>query len=229
MQKKILLEITSRTSSFGHHHPYANDPGGRIGPYTENGRPDLRNFYLYVCPCTEDDFVIVVSNGVTDNFDAEYLGLSPREVSSKITTINSLLLPTVSQASLNDDDPSSLNDDLHSDHKKLNGINPSEALSNTLQEGIHKELPDSWDEMDPIPKSILKRQYMTTVLSQKIQAPPRETVREILDYCSETTKARRKYLKQYPNRMQPRDYKTYPGILDHATCFCIEVKRGPRT
>jgi len=173
---------------------------------------------LYICPCAEEDIVIIVSNGVTDNFDAEYLGLSPREVSSSIKT-NSLL-PSFR---LND-----VAGDSHIDKETLNGNNYIPDTS--IPDEIHTELPDTWDEMDPIAKSTLKRKYTINILTQLIQShtTPSDTVKVILDYCSETTKERRKYMKRYPNRIPPRDYKTYPGILDHATCLCFEVKRGMR-
>jgi len=56
------------------------DPGGRLGPYTEEGAPDLRNLQLYF----EDnlapgDFIFIVSDGVHDNLDPQTLGVPPSE------------------------------------------------------------------------------------------------------------------------------------------------------
>lgn len=58
----------------------ARDPGGRIGPYLDKGAPDLRNLGAYWYPCEKGDIVIVVTDGVYDNFDPQHLGKSPQEL-----------------------------------------------------------------------------------------------------------------------------------------------------
>jgi len=55
------------------------DPGGRIGPYNKKGDPDLRNLDLYWVGCHEGDIIIVVSDGVHDNLDPQFLGRDPSE------------------------------------------------------------------------------------------------------------------------------------------------------
>lgn len=57
-----------------------SDPGGRLGPYGEEGAPDLRNFDLYSATLDEGDLLIGVSDGVHDNLDPELLGITPREL-----------------------------------------------------------------------------------------------------------------------------------------------------
>eukprot|EP01102_Stenamoeba_stenopodia_P000975 TRINITY_DN10885_c0_g1_i1.p1 TRINITY_DN10885_c0_g1~~TRINITY_DN10885_c0_g1_i1.p1 ORF type:complete len:530 (+),score=88.89 TRINITY_DN10885_c0_g1_i1:281-1870(+) len=56
------------------------DPGGRIGLYVDNQRPDLRNIGFYVHECNEGDIVIGVSDGVHDNLDPQHHGLKPKAV-----------------------------------------------------------------------------------------------------------------------------------------------------
>ena len=56
------------------------DPGGRIGPYLDEGRPDLRNLTLYCYPCEDADIIALVSDGVHDNLDPHMLGKSPSEL-----------------------------------------------------------------------------------------------------------------------------------------------------
>jgi hypothetical protein len=56
------------------------DPGGRIGLYVENERPDLRNIAFYITECEEDDILFVVSDGVHDNFDAQFMGIKPKDL-----------------------------------------------------------------------------------------------------------------------------------------------------
>src|SRR5690554_4793031 len=45
--------------------------GGRLGPHTEVGEPDLRNLGLYCCPYAEGDLLLLVSDGIHDNFDPQ--------------------------------------------------------------------------------------------------------------------------------------------------------------
>lgn len=57
----------------------ASDPGGRLGPHLEpGGSPDLRNLLLSSVQCEPGDFVIMMTDGVYDNLDPYYLGVSPR-------------------------------------------------------------------------------------------------------------------------------------------------------
>jgi len=53
------------------------DCGGRLGPY-KNEDPDLRNLTPYYAYLKEGDYLIVVSDGVHDNFDPQELGISPK-------------------------------------------------------------------------------------------------------------------------------------------------------
>ncbi|GAM23843.1 hypothetical protein SAMD00019534_070180 [Acytostelium subglobosum LB1] len=58
----------------------AKDPGGRLGPYVDNGQPDLRNLCLHFLPCQENDIIILMSDGVHDNLDPQSIGVTPREL-----------------------------------------------------------------------------------------------------------------------------------------------------
>jgi len=55
----------------------AMDPGGRIGPYQPDGLPDLRNLSLSYTVCNRNDILVLCSDGVHDNLDAQYMGMSP--------------------------------------------------------------------------------------------------------------------------------------------------------
>jgi len=59
----------------------AKDPGGRIGPFLNEGTPDLRNLDLYFCFPEEGDVIFLCSDGVHDNFDPQQLGLPPSKFS----------------------------------------------------------------------------------------------------------------------------------------------------
>jgi hypothetical protein len=76
-----LKDLTSenRTESSS-----ASDCGGRLGPFLEENAPDLRNLNLYFQTCSENDMIIVVSDGVYDNLDPEQLGKRPCDVQPTI-------------------------------------------------------------------------------------------------------------------------------------------------
>ena len=66
------LSLTFRSDSLD-----AMDPGGRIGPYQPDGLPDLRNLALSYTVCNPDDILVLCSDGVHDNLDPQYIGLTP--------------------------------------------------------------------------------------------------------------------------------------------------------
>jgi hypothetical protein len=64
----------------------AKDPGGRLGPYSEKGEPDLRNLGLYLVPCHDDDVIMLVTDGIHDNLDPQHLGILPKELDLEYET-----------------------------------------------------------------------------------------------------------------------------------------------
>jgi len=56
------------------------DPGGRIGPHANGGGADLRNLSIFYTPCEEEDLILILSDGVHDNFDPQTLGKVPRAI-----------------------------------------------------------------------------------------------------------------------------------------------------
>jgi len=68
----------------------SRDPGGRLGPYEGHGWPDLRNLRLYFAPAEEDDIILVVSDGVHDNLDAQTLGKQPSDLNLNIKSWDEL-------------------------------------------------------------------------------------------------------------------------------------------
>jgi len=56
------------------------DPGGRLGPQTRNGGPDLRNLDVYSVPCQIGDIIILCTDGVHDNLDPQILGKNPASI-----------------------------------------------------------------------------------------------------------------------------------------------------
>ena len=86
-KKKIIEELTP--DSRGDNFMDASDCGGRIGPYI-NGGPDLRNLEVFMAPCAEGDLIFVCSDGVHDNFDPQFQGISPKDLGSDIESWNEI-------------------------------------------------------------------------------------------------------------------------------------------
>jgi hypothetical protein len=78
---KLFEDLTRGSRSFSKN---ASDPGGRIGPFTDDGEPDLRNMKTGHCVCRLDDIFLLMSDGVADNFDPERHGLMPKDCSSQL-------------------------------------------------------------------------------------------------------------------------------------------------
>jgi len=62
-------------------HGNSSDPGGRIGPYLEEGEPDLRNLKLYLVKCEEGDIFFMCSGGTLKNLDQGPLNFTPTDYS----------------------------------------------------------------------------------------------------------------------------------------------------
>lgn len=72
---KTVREVTNRLAP-----NELRDPGGRLGPYIYQGAPDLRDLAFSYAFCSEDEFVILCTDGVYDNFDPQLSGLLPKDV-----------------------------------------------------------------------------------------------------------------------------------------------------
>jgi hypothetical protein len=73
------MQITDITKGNRKNLTDAKDPGGRLGPWQENGGPDLRNLKVYYAECLPNDLLILVSDGIHDNFDPQHLGKQPKD------------------------------------------------------------------------------------------------------------------------------------------------------
>jgi hypothetical protein len=56
------------------------DCGGRLGPHLRGGLPDLRNLACYFWPCKEGDVLLLVTDGVHDNFNPQIMGKLPSDL-----------------------------------------------------------------------------------------------------------------------------------------------------
>ena len=78
MKTHRVKEITTGNDRFKDNR---DDPGGAIGAIDKSQiEPDLRNLRLFSHPCDDGDIIILVSDGIHDNFNPKYLGIAPKEL-----------------------------------------------------------------------------------------------------------------------------------------------------
>ncbi|KAH3766905.1 1-phosphatidylinositol 4,5-bisphosphate phosphodiesterase delta-4 [Pelomyxa schiedti] len=58
----------------------STDPGGRLGPYRDFLKPDMRNFRVTHAEVFTGDLLLLMSDGVHDNFEPSLLGIRPKDV-----------------------------------------------------------------------------------------------------------------------------------------------------
>jgi len=79
--------------------------------------------------------------------------------------------------------------------------------------------------------AINKLTIILTELAAERGVPIRELrltdiANKIINYCLKLTEKTRVYMEAHPNNLQPRDYKDYPGKVDHSTCLVTRVCRS---
>jgi len=70
------------------------------------------------------------------------------------------------------------------------------------------------------------RKRTTSVAEARVFKPipsPLETVQCLVNYCKETCKAASEWMSANPKSRLPKDYRLYPGKMDHTTCVCFVV------
>jgi serine/threonine protein phosphatase PrpC len=70
-----------------------SDDNGRLGPHLDNGMPDLHNLALYHTRCIDGDIIMLLSSGVHNNLDPEFLGKTPKQVGGTEDTWASVVDP----------------------------------------------------------------------------------------------------------------------------------------
>eukprot|EP01121_Diplochlamys_sp_Union-15-3_P007903 TRINITY_DN2050_c0_g2_i3.p1 TRINITY_DN2050_c0_g2~~TRINITY_DN2050_c0_g2_i3.p1 ORF type:complete len:621 (-),score=90.69 TRINITY_DN2050_c0_g2_i3:79-1941(-) len=163
---KITSEIT--IGNRGNLHD-ASDCGGRLGPYIDGKSPDLGNLGCYFWPCKKSDILLILSDGVHDNFDPKTLGYLPSDVTDTDCT--------------------------------------------------------DWKKLDYKTALRLKTDFSTRSITNFLEKVPSLTPKHIttslLEYSKDITKLSRKFLEENPDKPEPRDYKNYPGKMDHCTVVTV--------
>ena len=84
-----------------------------------------------------------------------------------------------------------------------------------------KSLPSS--ELDAIKGRFISRAMQRSIRDSSVHATPRRCVVSMLQYCLEATRPTREWMEAHPGKTLPRNYASFPGQLDHATCLSFRV------
>jgi len=82
-KKQKFMEVTQYSRP---NESDMSDPGGRLGPASKEGGPDLRNLGIYFAQVKAGDIVVLLSDGVYDNFDPEFLGYQPSDLNLEFSS-----------------------------------------------------------------------------------------------------------------------------------------------
>ncbi|KAH3759086.1 cyclophilin B [Pelomyxa schiedti] len=130
LETKEVSDITS-----GNRCVDLRDPGGRLGPYIGQGSPDLRNLQLYYHLCKPGDVVMLVTDGIYDNFDPVQLGNTPKDLGIPANDWPDIPRPDLEVAKTKF--LSHFINDLYSQHS----VSPSEMVNVAVEHAIATTTP----------------------------------------------------------------------------------------
>jgi hypothetical protein len=55
-----------------------------VGPYVDEGKPDLRNLAVHYFPCLPGDLLLFVTRGISANLHPHYVGKTPQDLKLKV-------------------------------------------------------------------------------------------------------------------------------------------------
>eukprot|EP01116_Phalansterium_solitarium_P012268 TRINITY_DN2840_c0_g1_i5.p1 TRINITY_DN2840_c0_g1~~TRINITY_DN2840_c0_g1_i5.p1 ORF type:complete len:427 (+),score=72.58 TRINITY_DN2840_c0_g1_i5:493-1773(+) len=171
----------------------ATDCGGRLGPYLREGEPDLRNVQVSYSVCQEDDLILIVTDGVHDNFDPQMLG-------KRVDTFGQEYVQYSSWDDLKDVD----------ERESLKEMFMIDQLISLIENADDSELD-------------LRKKVFAYDQDKQEHMLPTALVNRIVRHCLSITGAGREWMEQNPVAKLPSDYVKYPGKMDHATVAVLRV------
>jgi len=184
------------------------DPGGYLGCSNENQQPDLRNLSFHSVTCAKGDFILLVTDGVHDNFDPQFLGKNPSDLG----------------VDSEDDTWSTVKDRmLASKAKESFQISLLRSVIRTHAEDESSIEPTIADqgEGESVSMSLNKSHRHRRRHSKRLTV--KKIVSRLLSYVKRTTKSTRQWMEMNPTQKQPNDFVTFPGKMDHATVLAFEI------
>jgi len=143
---------------------------------------------------------MLCSYGVHDNLDPSSLGVDPEELSPSF-------------AGMNWDDACKANYQLAAEVKR-------QFSAKRLADLINGQGSLFQTEFGNIKTEDVPSKGKDLVLE--------EACRDITEYCLRVTKTSRDFMETNPRDKLPKDYKRYPGKMDHTTCVLVRARIGSR-
>jgi serine/threonine protein phosphatase PrpC len=179
-----------------------SDPGGRLGPTQKpEGLPDLRNLRLYSQVCKKNDLLLFCTDGVADNLDPRHLGFTPRDVH------------------LDHDTWSEKGDQAENDAQ-------TKFTEQNLRDNFI--LTSSSTHSSPVYSTTSPTLGTASGKGKPSSLPTKDILSKILQHCLSLTHKSREWMITNPNRRLPRDYKQFPGKMDHATAVLFKLQSTKR-
>ena len=178
----------------------ATDPGGRLGPYNGPGLPDTRNLTLFFERCHQDDVIVLCSDGVHDNLDPSSLGVDAEQLDAAF-------------AGLSWDDACKQDYDLAARVKRDFS---AQRLADIINgKGACFQSDFGFDA---------SRAAAAVEDGSTDTMPALENIcKDVTDYCLRVTTSSRHFMETTKEKL-PKDYKRYPGKMDHTTCVAIRIR-----
>lgn len=211
-----------------------------MGPYLDNGLPDLRNLKLYYAECMPGDIVLILSDGVHDNIDPQSLGIPPHGLLS-VDDINNFNFfgttdePAVSMPSPNVpeqvltcdswEEAESRFPKLADQAKTIFRQNMLLKLINELY--VEKKHSFNTNTTNNNNSNNNNNNIYSGVVAEALAVTPKEITDKLIKYCRSITESSRQWMQQNPASKLPSDYVTYPGKMDHTTAITFRVTVVP--
>jgi serine/threonine protein phosphatase PrpC len=89
---------------------------------------------------------------------------------------------------------------------------------------------DSWDNVpagdrdaDATKNDFLYSHILQILKPSTLPQAPRDIAERLLAHCIQLTESSRDFMHANPRKRLPKDYKQYPGKLDHSTCIVLRI------
>jgi CRP-like cAMP-binding protein len=200
----------------------ASDCGGRLGPHVGEGNPDLRNMSLFYTPADEGDVVIFTSDGVFDNLDPQSFGILPSQLGlegnswdeqTDFKRVEEVKTAYVCEKIRELVFGPQRNEDEESSQSGIGGVGVGGVGVGGPSESIQPD--DSLASNNALPTS-----------TRPINLNVSEIVEKLIAHAITTTQSSRDFMESFPDKILPKDYKAFPGKLDHTTCVALKIKRA---
>jgi CRP-like cAMP-binding protein len=154
---------------------------------------------LFYSPADEGDVVIFTSDGVYDNLDPQSFGIPPSELGLEGDAWDTL-----------------------TDWKRIEEVKTAYVCEMIRQMVFG---PKEKNE-DVFSDDSLAAPMAIPAAPRPSKLDVNEIVETLISHAIKTTQSSRDFMENYPDKILPKNYKDYPGKLDHTTCVGLMIKRS---